>query len=62
MKKIIALLLVLAMALGLAACGGSNAPAATDAPKTDAPAATTEAPASTPWSTPVLPTVRLPTC
>ena len=46
MKKIIALLLVLAMALGLAACGGSNAPAATDAPKTDAPAATTEAPAA----------------
>ena len=39
MKKIIALLLVLAMALGLVACGGSEAPAATDAPKADAPAA-----------------------
>ena len=46
MKKIIALLLVLAMALGLAACGGSNAPAATDAPKTDAPAAPAETPAA----------------
>ena len=45
MKKIIALLLVLAMALGLVACGGSEAPAATEAPKADAPAAT-EAPAA----------------
>ena len=44
MKKIIALLLVLAMALGLVACGGSEAPAATEAPKADAPAA--EAPAA----------------
>jgi len=44
MKKIIALLLVLAMALGLVACGGSAAPAATEAPKADAPAA--EAPAA----------------
>ncbi len=43
MKKIIALLLVLAMALSLVACGGSE-PAATEAPKADAPAAT-EAPA-----------------
>ena len=43
MKKIIALLLVLAMALGLVACGGSE-PAATEAPKADAPAA--EAPAA----------------
>ncbi len=43
MKKIIALLLVLAMALSLAACGGSE-PAATEAPKADAPAA--EAPAA----------------
>ena len=33
MKKLIALLLVLAMALSLAACGGSSAP------KADAPAA-----------------------
>ena len=51
MKKIIAMLLVLAMALSLVACGNS-APAATEAPKTEAPAATeapkteaTEAPA-----------------
>ena len=45
MKKIIAMLLVLAMALGLVACGASEAPAATEAPKADAPAAT-EAPAA----------------
>ncbi len=38
MKKIIAMLLVLAMALSLVACGGSDAPAA-EAPKADAPAA-----------------------
>lgn len=38
MKKLIALLLVLSMALALAACG-SSAPAATEAPKADAPAA-----------------------
>ena len=38
MKKIISLLLVLAMALTLVACGGNAAPAATEAPKTDAPA------------------------
>lgn len=40
MKKIISLLLVLAMALTLVACGGNAAPAATEAPKADAPAAT----------------------
>ena len=45
MKKIIALLLVLAMAFGLVACGGSE-PAATEAPKADAPAAAPEAPAA----------------
>ena len=45
MKKIISLLLVLAMALTLAACGGNAAPAATEAPKADAPAAT-QAPAA----------------
>ena len=45
MKKIIALLLVLAMAFGLVACGGSE-PAATEAPKTEAPAAAPEAPAA----------------
>ena len=43
MKKILALLLVLAMALSLVACGGSEAPA-TDAPAADAPAA--DAPAA----------------
>ena len=46
MKKIIALLLALVMVLGLAACGGSSAPAATEAPAADAPAA--EAPAAEP--------------
>lgn len=40
MKKIISLLLVLAMALTLAACCGSSAPAATEAPATETPAAT----------------------
>ena len=45
MKKILAMLLVLAMALSLVACGGSSAPAATEAPKAEAPAAT-EAPAA----------------
>ena len=46
MKKIIAMLLCLAMALSLVACGGSSAPAATEAPKADAPAA--DAPAAEP--------------
>ena len=45
MKKIIAMLLVLAMALSLAACGGSKAPAETKAPEAAAPAET-EAPAA----------------
>ena len=45
MKKIIALLLVLAMALCLVDCGGSET-AATEAPKTEAPAAAPEAPAA----------------
>ena len=40
MKKIIAMILALAMALALVACGGSSAPAATEAPKAEAPAAT----------------------
>ena len=39
MKKIIAMLLVLAMALSLAACGAKSEPAATEAPKAEAPAA-----------------------
>ena len=43
MKKLFALLLALAMVLSLAACGGSDAPAA-DAPAADAPAA--DAPAA----------------
>ena len=43
MKKLISLLLVLAMALSLVACGGAEAPKA-DAPAADAPAA--EAPAA----------------
>ena len=43
MKKLIALLLALVMVLSLAACGNSNAPAATEA-KTETPAA--EAPAA----------------
>ena len=44
MKKLIALLLVLAMTLALAACGAAEAPAATEAPKAEAPAA--DAPAA----------------
>ena len=39
MKKILALLLVLALALGMAACGAKTEPAATEAPAADAPAA-----------------------
>ncbi len=45
MKKLFALLLAAVMVLSLAACGGSSAPAATQAPAADAPAA--EAPADT---------------
>ena len=39
MKKLISLVLILAMALSLAACGGSSEPVATAAPATEAPAA-----------------------
>ena len=39
MKKLISLLLVLAMVFSLAACGGTAEPAATEAPAADAPAA-----------------------
>ena len=46
MKKILAMLLVLAMALSLVACGGASAPAATEAPKAETPAAPA-APAAT---------------
>ena len=50
MKKFMSVLLVLAMALALVACGSSNTPAATTAAATEAPAAgdaaTTEAPAA----------------
>ena len=44
MKKFLALLLALTMVLSLAACGGNNTPAPTDAPvvdATDAPEAVT---------------------
>ena len=43
MKKLLALVLALTMVFALAACGGSSAPAATQAPAAEAPAA--EAPA-----------------
>ena len=48
MKKLISLLLVLAMVFSLAACGGAAKPAATEAPAADAPAApaASEAPAA----------------
>ena len=67
MKKIICLLLALVMVLGLAACGGGSKGttvtmiAAQYGPKTwllTASPGTT----STPWSIPVSPTVRRPTC
>ena len=45
LKSLFALLLALAMVLGMVACGNSSAPAATEAPKSDAPAAA--APADT---------------
>ena len=48
MRKMIALLLALACVLSLAACGGSEAPAATQAPAANAPAAAPAAPAETP--------------
>lgn len=38
MKKVISLLMALAMIFALAACGGNSAPAATEAPKAEAPA------------------------
>lgn len=46
MKKIICMLLAAMMILSLAACGGSSAPAATQAPAAEAPAA--DAPAAAP--------------
>ena len=52
MKKIIALLLALCMVFALCACGGSSAPAATEAPA-EAPA-DGEAPAETPAETPAV--------
>ena len=45
MKKFLSILLVLAMVLALAACGGAAKPAETQAPAAAAPAAT-EAPAA----------------
>lgn len=48
MKKALALLLVLVMALSMAACGAEKAPAETNAPvETQAPAVSAEAPAET---------------
>ena len=50
MKKLFAMILVIAMLVSLVGCGGSSAPAATEAPKADAPAATqaAEKPAADP--------------
>ncbi len=48
MRKMLALLLALVLTMSLVACGGSSAPAATEAPKADAPAAAPAAPAETP--------------
>lgn len=44
LKCLTAIVLMLAMALSLAACGGSEAPAETKAPETEAPVVVTEAP------------------
>ena len=53
MKKIFALLLALIMVMGLVACGAPAAPAATEAPKAEAPAAPeAEAPAAPAEKTP----------
>lgn len=46
MKKLFALLLAVVMVLSLAACGGNSAPAATEAPKADAPKTDDSAPAA----------------
>ena len=43
LKCLMAIVLMLAMALSLAACGGSEAPAETEAPETEAPVVVTEA-------------------
>lgn len=48
MKKLLCIVLAMIMVLSLAACGGSAAPAETEAPKADAPAAAPEAPAAEP--------------
>ena len=56
MKKLIALLLALAMVLSLAACGASE-PAATEALKADAPAA--EAPAAEAPAAPAAPEIKV---
>ena len=59
MKKTLALLLVLVLALGtLAGCGGSSAPAADPAPATDAPAADVPA-ADAPAEAPAAVTVKV---
>ena len=46
MKKLICMVLALVMVLSLAACGGSSAPAATQAPAANTPAGETAAPAA----------------
>ena len=46
MKKLFALLMAIVMVFGLVACGGSAAPAATEAPAAEAAPAATEAPAA----------------
>ena len=48
MKKILASVLAILMIVSMAACGGSSAPAATQAPAADAPAATQAPAAETP--------------
>jgi len=48
MKKILALILAMVLVLSLAACGGSSAPAATEAPATEAPAVEAETEAARP--------------
>ena len=52
MKKILALVLALVMILSLTACGAKEEPAATEAPKAEAPAAiwlSTPLMTQTPW-------------
>jgi len=59
-KKTLAMLLALIMVLSLAACGGTAAPAETEAPAAEAPAATEAAPAETEPADPVKITIYYP--